>query len=225
MNVTTDACLFGAWAAEEIINYKLKIKNGLDVGTGTGLLALMYAQKNELIEIDTIEIDNEAADQAKENVNASLYKDRVTVINADAKKFSFTKKYELIICNPPFYENELKGNDNKKNIAHHNDGLLLNDVLTIIKQNLADNGIFYLLLPYKRNEEIKKLLTENNLDLLKIVLVKQSVNHNYFRVMLKGKIKTGEFLETKFDELSILNDKQEYTSAFTNLLKDYYLHL
>ena len=110
-------------------------------------------------------------------------------------------------------------------MAHHNEGLLLDDLLTVIKNNLADNGVFFLLLPYKRNEEIKNLFAENNLEIQKLVLVRQSVNHSYFRIMLMGKIKAGEHKETEFDELSIWNDKQEYTTAFTNLLKDYYLNL
>lgn len=146
-------------------------------------------------------------------------------MNADAKEFLFKKKYDLIISNPPFYENELKGDNSKKNMAHHNEGLLLDDLLTVIKNNLADNGVFFLLLPYKRNEEIKNLFAENNLEIQKLVLVRQSVNHSYFRIMLMGIIKAGEHKETEFDELSIWNDKQEYTTAFTNLLKDYYLNL
>ena len=86
-------------------------------------------------------------------------------MNADAKEFLFKKKYDLIISNPPFYENELKGDNSKKNMAHHNEGLLLDDLLTVIKNNLADNGVFFLLLPYKRNEEIKNLFAENNLEI------------------------------------------------------------
>ena len=225
MKVTTDACLFGAWAGEVIRNEKIKIKNCLDAGTGTGLLALMYAQKNGLTEIDAIEIDKDAAEQAIENIQASVFKNRISVMNADAKEFLFKKKYDLIISNPPFYENELKGDNSKKNMAHHNEGLLLDDLLTVIKNNLADNGVFFLLLPYKRNEEIKNLFAENNLEIQKLVLVRQSVNHSYFRIMLMGIIKAGEHKETEFDELSIWNDKQEYTTAFTNLLKDYYLNL
>src|SRR6187401_331254 len=87
MKVTTDACLFGAWVAEEINNEKLIINNCLDIGAGTGLLALMVAQKNREIEIEAIEIDKDAAEQAKDNVASSSWKEQINIIQADVKAF------------------------------------------------------------------------------------------------------------------------------------------
>src|SRR5438874_7177882 len=104
MKVTTDACLFGAWVAGKMKNDKLKIKNVLDVGAGTGLLSLMLAQKDTLLKIDTIEIDQESYEQAKENASSSPFADRVNVIHADVKIFPFIRKYDVVMSNPPFYE-------------------------------------------------------------------------------------------------------------------------
>ena len=188
MKVTTDGCLFGAWVSREleIISRKPGTFNVLDIGTGTGLLAIMLAQANEAC-IDAIEIDKNAFDQANKNATASPWADRIKILHADVTKFEFPVLYDAIVCNPPFYENEWKGNDAKKNIAHHNEGLLLSQLLTVIKKNLKPGGNFYLLLPYKRNEEIKKLFSENGVAIQQLTLVRQSVNHNYFRIILKGK--------------------------------------
>jgi tRNA1Val (adenine37-N6)-methyltransferase len=81
------------------------------------------------------------------------------------------------------------------------------------------------LLPYKRNEEIKKLLLKKEFEILKIIFIKQSVRHDYFRMILTGKLKTEMPVKTEFDEISIWNEKQEYTPEFVELLKEYYLHL
>jgi tRNA1Val (adenine37-N6)-methyltransferase len=224
MKVTTDACLFGAWVVREINNEKLIINNCLDIGTGTGLLALMLAQKT-YVEIDCIEIDEDAAQQAKENVDASHWRERINVVNTDARSFSFEKKYDLIISNPPFYEKEIRSSKDNKNIAHHSDELKLDELLRIIEDNLNPEGSFFLLLPYKRNEEIKQLFKDHRLHIDKLLLVRQSVKHDYFRIMIKGKLSREKNEEIEFDEISICNEEQKYTSEFVELLKDYYLYL
>jgi tRNA1Val (adenine37-N6)-methyltransferase len=225
MKVTTDACLFGAWLAKEVKSEKLKVKTVLDIGTGTGLLSLMFVQENDVTNIDAIEIDEAAAAQAKENVASSKWKDLINIINTDARSFSFERKYDVIISNPPFYEKEIKSANENKNIAHHSENLTLEELLILIKEYLNPDGNFFLLLPYKRNEEIKKLFKDHQLHISKIVFVKQSVKHDYFRIMLKGKSNQKKNEETEFDEISIWNEKQEYTTEFTELLKDYYLYL
>ena len=223
MKVTTDACLFGAWIVNEVKNQKLKVKSVLDIGTGTGLLALMLAQKNPEMEIDAIEIDKDAAEQAKINVESSPWKEQINIVQGDVKEFSFEKEFDLIISNPPFYENEIRSATDSKNVAHHSENLTLKDVLVIIKKNLRETGSFFLLLPYKRNEEIKKLLKDHDLNISKILFVRQSVKHDYFRIFIKGSLNAEE-KETEFDELSISDEQQHYTNEFVRLIKDYYLH-
>jgi tRNA1Val (adenine37-N6)-methyltransferase len=225
MKVTTDACLFGAWIAQEVKSEKIKVKNVLDAGTGTGLLSLMFAQKNHSLTIEAIEIDEETYKQAKENVAISPFAQNINVIHGNVKTFSFLKKYDLIISNPPFYENEIRSSNERRNIAHHNSGLLLDELLGIIKKNLSFSGRFYLLLPFKRSEEIKTALFKQDLFVSKIVFIRQSTNHDYFRLMIKGKSKKHDQDETIIDEISIWNDQQQYTKDFTGLLKDYYLYL
>ena len=226
MKVTTDGCLFGAWLGEKIRSTKnSEVRNILDIGTGTGLLSLMFAQKNPETFIDAIEIDKEAYQQAKENISNSPWADRINIIHTDVKKFSAQHQYDIIISNPPFYENELKSGNNKKNKAHHDESLLLDDLLAIIKRNLKPGGEFYLLLPYKRNEEIENIIAKNGLAISHKTLVRQSTKHNYFRIMLTGKNKSDKNENFITSEIAIRNEKQEYTPAFINLLKNYYLHL
>jgi len=226
MKVTTDACLFGAWVAaqakcDECIR---KARNVLDIGTGTGLLSLMFAQKNAA-PVDAIEIDEEAYEQAKENIAISPFPDQIQVTHTDVKAISFLRKYDLIISNPPFYEREITSENEKKNIAHHDSGLVLEELLSIIKTNLSGGGTFYLLLPFKRNEEIKKILLRENLSVSKIVFVRQSTNHDYFRIMISGKLHNAENGETVIDEISIWDDQKQYTEQFKQLLQAYYLYL
>ena len=224
MKVTTDGGLFGAWAGKKIRIMKSEVRNTLDIGAGTGILSLMIAQQSDT-NIDAIEIDKETYEQAKENIANSPWADRINTIHGDAKDFLGLKQYDVIISNPPFYEKELKSGNSKKNRAHHDEGLLLDDLLTIIQQNLKPEGEFYLLLPYKRNEEVRNSFANNKLVISHQTLVRQSTRHDYFRIMLSGKHfenKTEEFTTT---ELAIRDKEQEYTPAFIDLLKDYYLYL
>jgi tRNA1Val (adenine37-N6)-methyltransferase len=222
MKVTTDGCLFGAWAGEKVRSKKSKVRNILDIGSGTGLLALMIAQKVNA-NIDAIEIDKDAFEQAKENIAASPWAERINIFHADAKEFIFPGKYDVIISNPPFYEKELKSDNIKKNIAHHG-GLSLNELLSVIKKKLFADGKFYLLLPYKRNTEIERLVPLNDLSITQKTLVRQSVKHDSFRIMIEGRHKQVEE-KIIMDEISICNDQQQYTIEFIKLLKAYYLYL
>ena len=221
MKVTTDGCLFGAWSVVQARSQESGVMSILDIGTGTGLLSLMLAQQCEA-EIDAIEIDKAASEQARENVQHSPFADRITVFNADVLDFSFSKKYDAIISNPPFYEKELKGGNPGKNVAYHNDGLLLNDLLQVIKRNLNPDGKFLLLLPYKRKEEAEKMIANAQLAIIHTTFVRQSVNHDYFRMMIYGgHVVTNPII----DEISICKKDNSYTDEFAELLKDYYLFL
>ncbi len=224
MKVTTDACLFGAWAASNTAAATRGELRVLDAGAGTGLLSFMMAQQTNA-EIDMVEIDPDAFEQANENTRLSPWASRIRVINEDVKTIQFPHKYDVIISNPPFYENELKGPDEKKNIAHHSERLLLSELLTVIKENLSAEGLFYLLLPYKRHDGLKELLLKKDLAILELVFVRQSVKHDYFRIILKGNLGAEKQPDTALDEISIWDDKQQYTPEFVAQLKDYYLNL
>jgi tRNA1Val (adenine37-N6)-methyltransferase len=223
MKVTTDACLFGAWVADTIKNDKLKINNCIDIGAGTGLLSLMVAQQNKNLVIQSIELDADAAAQAKENVNQSTFNNRIEIIATDILSFQPTKPYDCIISNPPFYENELQSGNSKKNTAHHSTDLSLSKLLAFIYAHLTEHGIFFLLLPYKRNDEIISLLQGQHLFIHEKILLRPSAKHDWFRIMIQGSKK--ESINSKEGSITIQKNEKEYSNEFITLLKDYYLYL
>ena len=222
MKVCTDACLFGAWVAEQVKSQKLKVKNVLDIGAGTGLLSLMLAQKTNAA-IDAVEIDEAAAIQAQQNFETSPWKERLKVYCTSVQQFnsSANQLYDLIISNPPFFENDLKSNDTKRNLALHSAELSLEELLQAITKHLREDGLFAVLLPYHRTEYFENLAKEKYF-LLEKVLIKQTPKHDYFRSVLLFSKLPGEYSEK---EIIIMNEDGRYTNEFTELLKDYYLYL
>lgn len=219
LKVCTDSCLFGAWLADKLERKIIEPNNILDIGTGTGLLSLMLAQKSPA-KIDAVEIDENSFLQSKENFEKSQWDIRLKAFQADIKNWEPAKKYDLIICNPPFYENDLRSFNQKKNMAKHNDALTLKDLIPLIKFNIADNGNFAVLLPFHRIVLFKKLALENDLYLIGELLVKQTPKHNWFRgILLFGTQKASK----NSNILCIKDESGNYTKEFIFLLKDYYL--
>lgn len=223
MKVTTDACLFGAWVAEKLKTGRPEVKRILDIGAGTGLLSLLIAQKINA-PIDSIEMDPEAFQQAKENIAASPWSDRINIFHGDATQFNFTSDYNIIVSNPPFYENELPSMNEKRNNAMHG-GLSLNELLEVITKILGAEGRFYLLLPAKRVREISFLLPKWKLSITESALIKQTPAHDHFRIFLAGKHAGDNEIRGPEKEIIISNKEKQYTGDFINLLKDYYLYL
>lgn len=219
MKVCTDACLFGAWIA---CNSQLIVHDLLDVGAGTGLLSLMYAQKNPSATIDAVEIDAAAAKQAKENFNDSPWKERLHLHHCPIQEFTPPVKYDIIISNPPFFENDLKSDDVKRNLALHCSALSFDGLLNAAGALLKGDGLFAVLLPYHRAGEFIKAAAATGFFLQQRIDVKQSVKHNYFRSILFFS-KTPQTFTV--GEIIIVNEHGEYTAKFVALLKDYYLKL
>lgn len=219
MKVTTDACLFGAWVADRI-QHDPAVKNILDIGSGTGSLSLMLAQKTSAT-FDAIELQESDYLQSLENVSASQWKERINIIRADATQYSFTKKYDIIIANPPFYENDLKSDDVSKNIAHHDAGLSLEALIKIVTENLNPKGGFFLLLPEKRKDGFLKRIENAGLFINRLTSVHQTEKHGVFRIMAGISFKEISFTE----DTIIIKNAGDYSPEFTQLLKDYYLRL
>lgn len=219
MKVCTDSCLFGAWIADKIHNKILQPENILDIGSGTGLLSLMLAQKS-LSKIDAIEIDENSFEETQVNFRNSNWNDRLQVFHADIKTWAAEKKYDLIISNPPFFENDLRSANRNKNLAKHHDGLTLKELLNSVDKHLTENGNFAVLLPFHRVEQFKDFAVDFNFFPKEELFVQQTSNHRFFRALfLFGKNK----INATTGEISIKNKEGIYTEEFNRLLKDYYL--
>jgi tRNA1Val (adenine37-N6)-methyltransferase len=223
MKVCTDSCILGAWTA-----LRLGVsENILDIGSGTGLLPLMLAQKSTAL-MDTIETDTEAAAQAKENISASNWAGRIRVIEGDARNFVSETGYDFIISNPPFYESDLHSPEQKKNNARHEVSLSFDELLKIILSNLRPSGAFSILLPFHRTRYFENLATQQGFLLQEKLIVRQTPKHDPFRsICLFIKSKSDHLALNKSEqfalsELIIKDESGKYSVAFTELMKDYY---
>lgn len=220
MKVCTDSCLFGAWVAD-YVNKNKPIQHILDIGSGTGLLSLMLAQQCNA-GIDAVEIDSLSANEAKQNFSLSPWKERLHCYEERIQDFKAIKKYDFIISNPPFYEKDLLSKNKGKNVAHHNAGLTLRELITAIQRLLKDEGSFALLLPYHRTKEVEMMANEEGFFVQKQIRVKQSISHSFFRSINLFSTDKSSLHES---EISIKDENNNYTQDFTSLLKDYYLYL
>jgi len=220
MKVCTDACLFGAWVVENIDMPSLK--NILDIGTGTGLLSLMLAQYSKA-SIDAVEINPMAVEQARSNFKESKWEDQLHVHATSIIEYVQTleKQFDLIISNPPFFEQQLKSKDNQRNIAMHSANLTLTELAYCMAQLLGDSGKAAILLPWNRLKEWKTIAEKLGLFSVKETSVKQSNTHDYFRVMI---LMEKNASNPSFDNISI-KDGNGYSKEFSKLLAPYYLAL
>ncbi len=219
MKVCTDACIFGAYLARQINSSQQGAGAILDIGSGTGLLSLMVAQKTNA-PIDAVEMDEAAFQQAKRNFELSPWKDQLNIFNTDALLFYPEKKYECIISNPPFFDGDLKSVNKKKNSAKHDTTLTLEQLLQVIDKHLSPHGIFSVLLPCHRIDFFIEIAFAANYFLNEQLLIRHTKAHPFFRGILF-------FSHDKSigvtNELVIKNTDGNYTAEFILLLQDYYL--
>lgn len=218
MKVCTDACLFGACLAA-----KVDAERVLDIGAGTGLLSLMYAQKHPGAYMDAIEIEENAFAQAKENAANTPWNECIRIYHCGLQQYVPTAiQYDLILSNPPFFDNDLKSNDHARNTAMHSTRLSLTEIFSFAKKYLEEHGKLALLLPFHRTQEAENTATESGFFLLEKLLVRQTTQHSFFRSILVF-AKEEQPIQTK--EITIKNVENQYDTAFADMLKDYYLFL
>ncbi len=221
MKVTTDACLFGAWVAAQV--QATNATTAYDLGTGTGLLSLMLAQAKNNLRITAVDIEDDAVAQANENVAASPFAAQIAVLQQDIRWMPAEPKADFIISNPPFHELQLSSIFDAKNIAHHSDALLLEELFLKAKSLLATNGQFAVLLPFYRKQAMLTLAAELHLTVVHGCDVRQTPRHDLFRTM--AIFSQDQNAHSTFETISIAGNQEQYDPAFVQLLKPYYLKL
>lgn len=220
MKIGTDGVLLGAWSPipENTISV-------LDIGTGTGIIALMIAQRSNAEQIDAVEIDEEAYEQATENFESSPWSDRLFCFHAGLDELieEPEDEYDLIISNPPFYTENFKTEDAQRDLARFEDAMPFEMLIEAADLLLSENGIFSVIIPFKEEENFLALAKEFELFPMKITRVKGTPTSEVKRSLMAFK----RFITQEFemDELVIEIERHVYAAEYISLTKDFYLKM
>lgn len=222
MKIGTDAVLLGAWTP--IDHFPDSI---LDVGSGTGVIALMLAQRCDALTIDAVEIEEAAYEQTVENFERSDWGDRLFCYHTPFQDFAVEMNeeeevYELVVANPPFYTDDFETEDEARNKARFTSSLSFEALLKGVSQILDENGAFCTIIPFKEEGSFIELAKTFNLFLHKVCRVRGNENSEIKRSLLQFSFDKKEVLESS---LTIEKERHQYTDDYINLTKDFYLKM
>ena len=219
MKVGTDGVLLGAW-----VSLDKNPDSVLDIGAGTGLIALMLAQRSTAEIIDAMEIDEAAYEQCVENFEASPWGDRLFCYHTGLDEFvaEWEDTYNLIVCNPPFYTEDVSSGDVSRDTARQNGALPFEELLKGVSLLLSGDGVFATIIPFKEEGHFLILAASYGLYPQKITHVRGNAKTDIKRSLLqlgfdKDKVKS--------DSLTIELERHKYTEAYRTLTQDFYLKM
>lgn len=220
MKIGTDGVLLGAWAPIEHQPFNI-----LDIGTGTGIIALMLAQRSNAEQIDALEIDEDAYEQATDNFENSPWNDRLYCYHAGLDEFMDEPEdeYDLIVSNPPFYAEDYKTNDEKRDLARFQDALPFEDLIEAADLLLSEHGILAVIIPFKEEERFLAIAHDFELYPKKITRVKGTPSSEIKRSLLA--LSRNKIDAPTIDELVIEISRHEYTPEYIALTKEFYLKM
>ncbi|ARV08070.1 tRNA (adenine-N(6)-)-methyltransferase [Polaribacter sp. SA4-10] len=222
MKVGTDGVLLGAWCTVD--NYSDSI---LDIGSGTGVISLMIAQRSDAMTIDAVEVDADAYEQTVENFEHSDWGDRLYCYNGTFQEFADEiadeeETYDLIVSNPPFYTDEFESEDEARNKARFTSSLSFEELINGVAKILSENGKFAVILPFKEKERFITFAKEKNLFLNRVCSVQGNATSEIKRSLLSFSFHETEIIE---EHLIIEIERHQYTQDYINLTKDFYLKM
>ena len=220
MKIGTDGVLLGAWTPIENNPFSI-----LDIGTGTGVIALMLAQRSHAEQIDALEIDENAYEQAVDNFENSPWSDRLFCFHAGLDEFveEPEDEYDLIVSNPPFYTDDFKSATEQRDLARFADAMPFEDLIEAADLLLSENGIFSVIIPFKEEETFLALAAAYELYPTKITRVKGTPTTEIKRSLLA--FSRNENLDFPIDELIIETARHIYTAEYIKLTKEFYLKM
>lgn len=214
MKISTDAVLLGTLAKAENPS---KI---LDIGTGTGVIALMLAQRFPDAQIEAIEIDADAAAQAEENFRESHFSERLKIIHARIQDLPDLDKFDLIVSNPPFFPAHLKSQDSKRNRALHTDELSFDELIEKVSSLLTEPGKFWVILPPRQMEDLVVLAEKRGLFCCQRIQIRDGHSKPVHRWVCEF---TFQKLVKKAEELVLKEEDSKYTGSYSTLLSGFLL--
>jgi tRNA1Val (adenine37-N6)-methyltransferase len=218
LKVCTDACCLGALIAPKAA----QAQNILDLGCGTGLLSLMLAQFNQAI-ITGIDIHQPSVEQATQNFSLSKWSNRLQALQADVNNYTGTVKFDWIITNPPFFENVLRSQTTEEQLAKHLEADGWQVWIDAIARNLLSTGKVALLIPFTATEKVKAAFEKAAFYTEEVIYLYHQANRPAFRSILIFNRITSNFVAPQ--HFIIKEPDQQYTTAFQDTMRAYYLHL
>tara|TARA_R110002051_G_scaffold68972_1_gene124144 strand:+ start:1772 stop:2521 length:750 start_codon:yes stop_codon:yes gene_type:complete len=228
--IGTDGVLLGAWASLDSHPYSI-----LDIGTGTGVIALMLAQRSEAETIDALELDDNAYEQATENFENSEWGDRLFCYHAHLYEFAteIDDQYDLIISNPPFYEADYKSEDAARDQARFDDAMPFELLVGAVQRLLSEEGRFNVIIPYQREQEFIDLAERGDLFPRRITRVQGTPTSEIKRSLIEfcfhaPDSQTGRSTPTaepQITSLVIEKSRHDYTDDYIALVQDFYLKM
>lgn len=217
MKVGTDGVLLGAWVPLD------GARRILDIGTGTGLLALMMAQRNESAFIDAIEIDKDASVQAEANARLSPWSTRITVVNCALQEYARAsgEAYDLIVCNPPFFSNSLKSPHLGRSLARHNVSLTLDELVACALPLLTHDGKMAVVLPTEQYIVFEKTMRGNGFSPKQILEIMPVAGKEVKRILSVFDRSDGDCLRSTL--VVEIGGRHQYSENYKDLTKDFYL--
>ena len=219
MKIGTDGVLLGAWTSIKENPYSI-----LDIGTGTGIIALQLAQRSDAETIDALEIDDKAYEQAVGNFENSDWGDRLFCYHTSLEEFvnEIDEKYDLIVSNPPFYTDEFESNNTARNKARFTSSLTFEQLIISVSKLVSNDGVFSVIIPFKEEKNFIELAADSKLFPKRICRVKGTLISETKRSLLEFSFRESEI---KIDELVIETERHKYTQAYKSLVKNFYLKM
>ncbi|AWM13880.1 methyltransferase [Flavobacterium sp. NRK F10] len=221
MKVGTDGVLLGAWSPLKNSPYNI-----LDIGSGTGLIALMLAQRSHAEQIDALEIDENAYEECVENFENSPWNDRLFCYHADlttfTEEFFEEEEYDLIVSNPPFYTDAYKSQNTGRDLARFEEALPFEELIECTVALLSEKGVFSVIIPFKEEEHFITICQSFDLYPFQITRVKGTPETEIKRSLLAFSF---ENKETEISSLTIETNRHEYTAEYVELTQAFYLKM